>query len=139
MPLYSPLDDFMERTVAHIPGLLPKLEYLSALRAADGGYEHWGMMRVFGDEAAQQAIKHAHCDLFLRVLRTPMRELLEDAQAAAERSDVAAEIYVNGLNAAGERLLPEKLGGGSARHFNSVLETLSYLVRNRLAATHRAS
>jgi hypothetical protein len=142
MTLYSPLEDFMQRTVSQVPGLWAKLEYISSLRAEEGGYEHWGLARLFGNEAAQKAIEQAHRNLVLQMLRTPLSTLVEEAKKTAEQQKTALNVYVQELNSQSDRLLPVKLGGGSAKHFSSVLLALSCLVaspRSSKAATLRVS
>lgn len=127
MTLYSPLEDFTQRTLAGVPGLWPKLAYMASLRAEqeeEEGYQHWGMKRVFGEEAAQRAIEQAHRNIVLQVLRTPLAVLMEEARRAAEREGCPVNVYVQELNSQGELLLPKKLGGGSMKHFNSVLLAL---------------
>jgi hypothetical protein len=134
MTLYSPMEDFMQRTVSQVPGMWPKLEYMASLRAEEGGYEHWGLARMFGHAPAQKAIEQAHRGLVLQLLRTPLMALVDEARRAAERQGLPLNVYIQGLHSQGEHLLPVKLGGGSAKHFNSVLLALS-----ALAACHPAS
>jgi hypothetical protein len=127
MTLYSPLEDFMHRTLSSIPGPWLKLQYIASLRSEGNQYEHWGLARVFGNEATQHAVEHAHRDVVLNLLRTPLAALMEEARKAAERERQPLNVYVQGLYAQGEQLLPAKLGGGSAKHFSSVLLALSSL------------
>jgi hypothetical protein len=96
MALFSAADDFSRRTLAALPGLLAKLQYVSGLRRDDGQYAHWGLARVYGEHAARQAIEGIHKDLTLQVLRTPLRELVEDAIQSAENAetDVAEYLWV---------------------------------------------
>jgi len=127
MTLLSPLEDFMQRTIAHVPGMWAKLEYIASLRLEDGTYEHWGLARLFGAEPAQRAIEQAHRNLVLQMLRTPLQILIQEAQRTAAVQQLALDAYVVELNAQRARLLPTKLGGGSAKHFNSVLLAISSL------------
>ena len=144
MTLYSPLEDFMHRTVSHIPGLWGKLDYVASLRAEEGQgeYEHWGLARVFGAEPAQKALEQAHRNLVLQVLRTPLPALVDEARRSAERQNTPLNVFVDSLSSRGERLLPVRLGGGSAKHFSSVLLALSTLAAcppPRTAATLQVS
>lgn len=136
MTLLSVGDDFVHTTLRAVPGLLGKLRYVAGLRGEDGRYTHWGLARVYGEPAAQRALAEAHLALFLQVLRAPLRELLEDvgqmAAADGEKPAACAERLRAGLPG----LLPPALGGGSARHFSSVLEGLSSLTRPKRAASH---
>jgi hypothetical protein len=131
--LYSPLEDFVQRTLVCYPSTWQRLEYIASLRGEDSRYEHWGLSRRFGDEAAQNAMQHAHRDLMLRLLRTPLQTLMEEASGAAEQQNLPFGTYVQHLQDKVEQLLPVHLGGGSVRHFSSVLVALSALATCRPA------
>lgn len=135
MTLFSVNDDFVHTTLGAVPGLLAKLRYVAELRGEDGRYAHWGLARVYGEPAAQRAIAETHLSLFLRVLRAPLRELLEDVQQMAAASGEKPAACADKLKGALPLLLPPELGGGSTRHFSSVLEGLSSLAHLRRAAT----
>jgi hypothetical protein len=142
MTLFTPLEDFMHRTISSVEGMWSKLEYVADLRQEGGGYEHWGLARVFGHESAERAIAVAHRNLVLELLRTPLPKLMEEARLSARQHDMPVNMYVQGLYTRGEELLPERLGGGSVKHFNSVLLALSALAAchpMNTAATHQAS
>lgn len=139
MPLFSAADDFSRRTLAPLPGLLARLRYVSGLRSEDGRYVHWGLARIYGEHAAGQAIEGIHRELTLQVLRTPLRELVGDAARSADSAEIGLAEYVAQLNADAFRLLPESVGGGSARHFSTVLQALSGLARSCRDASRRVS
>jgi hypothetical protein len=68
-------DDLAGTTLAAVSGVLGKLEYISHLRKGAGKpYSHWGLSRVYGEAAAQEALAEAHRLLFLRILHTPLRQ-----------------------------------------------------------------
>ena len=139
MTLLSVSDDFVYTTLRAVPGLLGKLRYLAGLRAEDGRYAHWGLARVYGEPAAQRALAEAHSSIFLQVLRAPMRDLLEDVRQMAAANEEDPGVCAASLRASLSALLPSELGGGSARHFSSVLEALSSLTRWERPATPRAA
>lgn len=117
MTLVSAYDDFRIRTLAVLPGLWAKLRYLAGLRTAEGGYQHWGLSRTYGSDAAHKAAASAHTDLFVEFLRTPVRQLareFSDAPASEEPADWSAYI-------------PGDLSGGSLKHFHSVVVALQKL------------
>lgn len=118
MTLASAYDDFRLRTLEALPGLWARLRYLAGLRAQDGGYQHWGMRRTFGDEAAQKAVAAAHSDVFLQLLRTPLRQLAREFTDSRSSSGEPVDwsLYV-----------PADLGGGSVKHFNSIVSALQKL------------
>ena len=108
-----------------VAGLFAKLRYLAGLRRdANGGYIHWGMTRTHGEAAAQQAIADSHQEIFLRVLRTPLRDLRQDVEASSVATGIAGKELLEDLSARKADLLPNNLGGGSPRHFSSVLHAL---------------
>ncbi len=128
MTLLPIKDDFFQRTLANIPGLLGKLGYVAELRV-NGRYVHWGLTRVYGEEGMQRTVAEVHRGLFLQVLRTPLRKLVEDVtrSAAAQRSDVRQ--YLETVLRDPRSLMPPNLGGGSQAHFNSVVAALLSLLR----------
>jgi hypothetical protein len=121
-------DDFSRRTLANVPGVLGKLGYVAELRQ-NGRYAHWGLERIYGEEGTQRAIAEVHRGLFLQVLRTPLRRLLEDVtrSAAAQSTDVRQ--YLATVLRDPSSLVPVNLGGGSEAHFNSVVAALWSLLR----------
>jgi hypothetical protein len=128
MTLKSALEDLLETTIAGVAGIVGKIEYVASLRdAVSGTYSHWGLSRAYGEHAAQQALAEVHRLLFLRLLRTPLRVLREDVMISSGALQMTAGEYVDRLRNQSV-LLPQDLGGGSARHFNSVLHALSILV-----------
>jgi hypothetical protein len=137
MTLHSAFEDLIGSTLASISGLLAKIEYLSSLRNGDrsGTYEHWGLARVYGEQAAQQALAEAHQTLFLKVLRTSLRQLHQGAELGHGALSIPAQDYLEGLRKRRADLLPADLGGGSARHFSSVLQALSSLAKHSPPST----
>lgn len=129
MGLRSALEDLTETTLAVVSGVLAKLRYLAGLRRElDGAYVHWGLSRAHGEAAAQQAISDSHREVFLRVLRTPLRELKQDVETSSSSSGMTETELLDELSGKEKDLLPRDLGGGSTRHFSSVLQALSALI-----------
>jgi hypothetical protein len=139
MTLKSALQDLRETTLAAISGLLAKLAYLASLRRREGGYLHWGMSLVHGEESSERALKAAHTEVLSTVLRTPITELVEDLRGSSQDNEKTAAAYVEGLREQFNALLPSPQDAASARHLNSVLVALSSLEKNRKAATPSAS
>ncbi len=127
MSLLSALDDFLQRTLARVPGVLAKLYYFSSLRDDGGSYRHWGMIRSYGEGAAGQAMTEAHQMVLLRLLRTPLNGVVRDAEESAAAYNQSVAEFVRALSSQQGGLLPAQIGGGSARHFNSVLQVLACL------------
>jgi hypothetical protein len=139
MTLKSALQDLRETTLAAISGLLAKLAYLASLRRREGGYLHWGMSLVHGEESSERALKAAHTEVLSTVLRTPITELVEDLRGSSQDNEKTAAAYVEGLREQFNALLPSPQDAASARHLNSVLVALSSLEKNRKRATPSAS
>lgn len=138
MVLLSAFEDFVTRTLAQIPSPLGKLEYLSTLRKGNA-YEHWGLTRVHGEIASQQALSDAHKEVWLKVLRTPLRKLLAEVEQGGMTAGELTADYVRRLRDSEATLMPLELAGGSARHFNSVLAALLALCQARQDATRPAA
>ncbi len=125
MTISSAYDDFCARTLAVLAGVWQRLRYVAELRAPDGRYRHWGMARSFGDQATQRALAQAHTELFLEVLRMPLRRLAADSPAAPL---AGASSY-----------LPADLEGGTPEHFNSVVSALAALAESRRQSPNLAA
>lgn len=135
MTLLCALEDLMNRTLAAIPGMLGRLEYLSSLKG-DGRYGHWGLSRVYGQRAAQRALADAHKLLVAEVLQTPLEMLVEDSEAACAAQGRETPSYLDDLQNRRTNLLPHgNAQPSTTRHFNSVLSALSALTRAQRRAT----
>ena len=138
MTLKSALQDLRETTLAAVSGLLAKLAYLASLRRREGGYQHWGMSQVHGEESSERALKAAHTEVLSAVLRTPISDLEEDLLESSRASDEAAGAYIEDMRERCDELLPSP-DAVSARHLNSVLVALSSLEKARKPATPSTS
>jgi hypothetical protein len=138
MTLKSALQDLRQTTLAAVSGLLAKLAYLGSLRRREGGYQHWGMSLVHGEESSERALKAAHTEVLSKVLRTPISDLEEDLRKSTRASEETAGAYIEGMQEQFNELLPSP-DAVSARHLNSVLVALSNLEKNRKPATPSAS
>lgn len=124
MRLRSAYEDFFQRTLGALPGWWRKLTYVAGLRNAKGEYSHWGLSRTHGDDQAGRAMEKAHREVFLQVLRTPLRDLEQELKSHEEEGQGDAA----GLEQAPEKLAPADPGGGSARHLSSIVSALSALL-----------
>ncbi|MGH9603043.1 MAG: hypothetical protein ACRD24_11720 [Terriglobales bacterium] len=135
MTLFSAFEDFVLRSLGALPATWSKLVYVAGLRTSQGSYAHWGLERTHGVEAAHKALPHAHRELFLEVLRTPLAKLLEDASRSAAEQQLETGAFLTELNARRDQLLPRDHGGGSEEHFSLVLGALSSLAPGRRSAS----
>jgi hypothetical protein len=124
-------EDLQDRTLRAVTGLLGKLGYLAGLREDDGSYMHWGLARIHGDAATQRALTEAHQGLVSRILRMPLRKLLQDVEDSSGSKETEKAAFLDKLNEQSAQLLPPAPGAGTARHLNSVLLALAGLVKNR--------
>src|ERR1700690_408035 len=121
MALKSALEDLLDTTIAGVAGIAGKIEYVAGLRdSVSGTYSHWGLTRAHGEPAAHHALAEGHGLLFLRLLRTPLRALCDDAIVSSQGLQITAGGYGGGFRSRALELLRARLGGGSARHFSSV-------------------
>jgi hypothetical protein len=128
MGIKTPLEDFVKNTLAALPGHWQKLLYFGELRKENAQYDHWGLKRRYGADASVQAMSAAHTEVFLRILRTPLRTLLQDLRASAAPQSRTHQEYVDGLRAKRDEILPNDEGGGSVRHFDLTVRTLETLI-----------
>lgn len=84
--LLKVVEDFKKYTLQALPTMVEKLAYISSLQNEQGRYNHWGLSRIFGDNRAQNAIKTAHSELALQLIRAPIRNLYSEYQSAVEQS-----------------------------------------------------
>jgi len=120
-------DDFVLWTLSNIPGILGKLDYVSELRENDR-YLHWGLTRIYGEEATQRALGEVHRELFLQVLRTPLPQLVKDVACSAAGKQVEPRDFLESLVRNSKSLVPPEVGGGSVAHFNSIVVALLLLL-----------
>ena len=139
MNLKSALQDVRETTLAAVSGLLAKLAYLASLRRNNGGYRHWGMSSIHGEDSSSSALATAHREVLSTVLRTPISSLERDLEQSSQSSGQGAAGYVEDLRQHVDQLLPAPPDQASALHLNSVLVALSSLEKNQERATPSAS
>jgi len=134
MRLLSAYEDFSGRTLSVVSARLEKLAFVCGLLQRDGSYRHWGMTRTHGDAAAQSAMLRAHGEAAAGVLRTPMRELLQE-----ELSGEGIEDLKQAWDQHHEQLAPPAASRAAQLHLSSVLEAFWLVTRNRSSASRRAA
>jgi hypothetical protein len=126
MRLKSALDDFETNTLGAVAGLLGRLSYVGRLHDGNRTYEHWGLAKVYGGDAAQRAIDASHRVLLSDVLKEPLALLLEDVAASCLNEHLTEKDFLASLT-----LPPPKLSRAALAHLRSVLSALSALVESR--------
>jgi hypothetical protein len=131
MTLSSAFESVQRTTLHAVEGLLRKLEYLASLQDQTGRYSHWGINRVYGGTAAQDALAQAHRSVLSSVLATPIAHLMDDIQKSSASAGVSEDAYVRSLTSPDPRMLPSNPGAGSELHLHSVMHALSSLMKAR--------
>ncbi len=135
MAVRSTVEDFEGTTLGAVPGLLGKLHYLARLHDGAGNYSHWGMERVHGAEAATRAIQTSHMAILTRVLRAPLRVLVEDVSCSATGLRLSGEELIQSLKTMPHQLFPERSVTASQKHLMAVLNALLALVEGQERAS----
>jgi hypothetical protein len=135
MRLKSALEDFEANTLGAVPGLLGRLSYVGRLHDGNGTYEHWGLAKVYGDEAAKCAIRASHRVLLSEVLKKPLAVLLNDVRASCSSEHLTEGEFLASLT----HCPPKPLSPAALAHLRSVLSALSALVESRNKANLRGA
>jgi len=139
MRLKSALEDFEANTLGAVPGLLGRLSYVGGLRdgkgTGTGRYEHWGLARVYGDDAAQTAIRASHRVLLSEVLKKPLAVLLKDVPASCANEHLTESEFLATL----AQSSPKPLSPAARAHLGSVLSALSALLESQNNANLRGA
>ena len=135
MRLKSASEDFEANTLGAVPGLLGRLSYVGRLQDGNGSYDHWGLAKVYGDEAAQRAIRTSHRVLLSEVLKKPVAVLLQDALASCSNEHLTEREFLAAL----AQSPPKPLSPSARAHLRSVLSALSALTESRNDADLRGA
>jgi hypothetical protein len=127
MTLKSAYEDLRQRTVERIPGTWGRLKYVAGLRSSEGDYAHWGLERVHGTAAAQDAFREVHRTLVKGILRTRLSALQGELGQSSQAEGISPASYVSTLRGSLNQLLPSGCPKESQLHLLSVLEALTIL------------
>src|SRR5271154_6996 len=127
MRLKSAHEDFETNTLRAVPGLLARFFYVGSLHEGDGTYDHWGLAKVYGDDAAQKAMRSSHRIVLSEILKKPLAVLLKDVQTSCSIEHLTEREFLAAL----ARSSPKPLSPAVRAHLGSVLNALSMLVENR--------
>lgn len=90
--LDAAIQDLEDRTLAHLPGELTRLVYLSSTRDYNTGeYQHAGLADRFGADTAQKALARCHESTFQELLYTQLRELVDQLSTYIESTGAERE------------------------------------------------
>ena len=74
-------DDLWQRTLAKIPGELNRMIYLASTRDYNSGrYHHAGLEATFGYDAVKQALETAHQDIFWKLTRSSLEQVVGELE-----------------------------------------------------------
>jgi hypothetical protein len=111
--MFNATENFKRYTLRALPTLIEKIAYISSLQSESGGYAHWGMNRVFGQQRAQKAIGTVHLELAVQLVRVPIRGIYEEYRSAADRKGgselLAGQPLTLGAPSNGDELLSAHL------------------------------
>jgi hypothetical protein len=139
MALYSAQEDLRDKSLKSVSGGLNKLQYLADLRDTTGiAYCHWGLARLYGEQAARKALAEEHRQLVTTLLGMPIQKLLEDVQHCSEAYGTSPESFLERLRARKiSSLLPPDTTSAAERHLSSVLHALWALVKSQAVSNPR--
>jgi len=103
----------------------------------EGKYRHWGHSRVHGESPSQLALARAHSELYITLLRSSVRELIEEIEMSSDGSDPTE--LVRRIEGGEARMVPSNLEGGSPRHFSSIVLAVRFLYERRRASSRSAA
>jgi hypothetical protein len=126
----SPSEDFRVRTLSALSGVWSKLLYMAELRSRKGNYDHWGHMRTHGEKRSQVALAEVHTEIYLELLRTPLRHLTQESSA---ENQINWGGSIEQVKNKASQMVPGNPGGGSPRHFNSIVLAVCLLDADRQA------
>lgn len=132
MRLRSAFEDFESRTLAAVAGLLGRFSYVGTLHAGGGIYKHWGLTKIYGEDAAQRAICSSHRGLLTAILRKPLAWLLTDVSESCAKGEPEEEFLTTLVD-----MQPKPASPAAKAHLKSVLNALLALVENRSNASHQ--
>ncbi len=135
MRLKSAREDFEANTLGAVPGLLGRLSYVGGLQDGNGTYDHWGLARVHGDAAAQDAIRASHRILLSEILKRPLAVLLKDVPASCVNEHLTEMEFLASLT----QSLPKPVSRAALAHLRSVLSALLALAESRNNANLRGA
>jgi len=85
-------EDLWQRTLAKIPGDLNRMIYLASTRDYNSGrYHHAGLEATFGYEAVKQALETAHQDIFWKLTRSSLEQLVGELEVYIRSSGESPE------------------------------------------------
>ena len=134
MTLLSANRDFLKSLNA-VPGLWNKLHYLAKLRQ-DASYEHWGLIKIYGADAAIDAMQEVHRVLVTETLRRTIPDLIADLSRFCEEQGESSLALVSELVARGGLSLPPGTAEVPTKHFSYVMSVVSALLKARRLSSH---
>lgn len=133
----SATEDLWERTLNQIPTRMGRMAYLSRLRNPETDrYEHHGLISVFGEAAAEDALRKSHEEVLMSFLSLGILDQTSDVQKYIEGLPQSAQrLLVNWEKAKGyEGLLPPAASIAQKELFDGNLVLIIRHLRAEFAA-----
>jgi len=125
--------DLWNRTLSRIPTSFGRLVYLSGLIDVNTGrYHHFGLVQVYSENEAHEALHKAHIEVFGEWLNYPLRRQRGDLEAYLETLDDERETVLRSwLELTPYRaLIPAGTNDANRRLYLSDLELILDILRN---------
>lgn len=132
-----PAEDLWRRTLAQIPSTYGRIVYLASLRNVNTGrYEHHGLTLLFGEEAADEALRDSHGRVFHEWLEMSLEQQAADLSLYFTSLPASRKTLTENWLRLRPYLTVPPVWANPAEHdlFQSNLEVLLNLLRNGCAA-----
>lgn len=132
-----PAEDLWRRTLAQIPSTYGRIVYLASLRNVNTGrYEHHGLTLLFGEEAADEALRDSHGRVFREWLEMSLEQQAADLALYFTSLPASRKTLTENWLRLRPYLTVPPVWANPAEHdlFQSNLEVLLNLLRNGSAA-----
>lgn len=133
----SATEDLWARTLSQIPSRLGQMAYLSRLRNPQTGqYEHHGLIAMFGESSAIDALRRSHFDVFRSFLSLRLLDQLEDFRRFLSANSQPAKRLLMAWerNKGYETLLPPETSEAERELFGANMHLIMHHLQGEEAA-----
>lgn len=125
--------DLWSRTLSRIPTSFGRLVYLAGLIDVNSGrYKHFGLVQVYSEQEAHEALRKAHAEVFGEWLNYPLRRQRGDLESYLESLEGDREMVLRSwLHLTPYRsLIPAGASDGNRQLYIADLELILEILRN---------
>lgn len=137
----SAMEDLWERTLAQIETRMGKMAYLSRLHNPETDrYEHHGLMTVFGEEAAEDALRRSHEDVLMSLLGLSILDQKDDVSKYVESLPQSKRRLLSSWekNRSYQALLPNRATDAQRILFEANLRLIIQHLKGEFAAAEKS-